>query len=277
MLTQRKPVTATAPAPDPGDSSAGTEAPPPARLSTLRGAWRRLSLRWDVVLIVLTSLICLIGLRYFSMSNTATSQPRLFDEGTLALYNGRKNSPLYLALLGEVFDVTKGRRHYDGGKGYGGFVGRDASKAFVTGDFTNDLTDDVKDLSPEAYKSLVEWRAFYHKEYTYKGRLVGRLYDGKGQPTRLLRAVQEGATKAKSEEEAQRELEAKLPACNVRWTEAEGGTVWCDGGAHPRKVFLQLPGGKPTTRCACFAEIGWSDLRQIYPDCSPEAHTCKVS
>ena len=39
--------------------------------------------------------------------------------------------------------------------------------------------------------------------------------------------------------------------------------MWCDGGAYPRKLFGQLPGGKPTTRCACFKELGWSDLRQV--------------
>ncbi|GLC60265.1 hypothetical protein PLESTB_001592300 [Pleodorina starrii] len=201
----------------------------------------------------------------------------MFNKDTLAAYNGKKNSPLYLAILGEVFDVTKGRRLYGEEKGYGGFVGRDGTRAFVTGDFTpRGLIDDVEGLSPEQLKSLIEWRAFYHKQYTFKGRLVGPFYDGAGRPTRLLRRVEEDAAKAKSEEELQREAEAKWPSCNVRWTESEGGTVWCDGGAYPRKVFLQLPGGKPTTKCACFAELGWSDIRQVYPDCAPDATSCKV-
>ena len=42
-----------------------------------------------------------------------------------------------------------------------------------------------------------------------------------------------------------------------------GGFVWCDSGQHPRKIFSQLPGGKPTTFCACFKEVGWSDVRQV--------------
>ncbi|EFJ48787.1 hypothetical protein VOLCADRAFT_90628 [Volvox carteri f. nagariensis] len=202
----------------------------------------------------------------------------LFDDETLALYNGKKNTPLYLAILGEVFDVTKGRRFYGDEKGYGGFVGRDASRAFVTGDFTpKGLIDQVEDLTPEQFKSLVEWRAFYHKQYTYKGRLVGRFYNSEGRPKRLLKRIEEEAARAKSDEELQREVEAQWPSCNVRWTESEGGTVWCDGGAYPRKVFMQLPGGnKPTTKCACFQELGWSDLRQVYPDCAPDAHSCKV-
>jgi hypothetical protein len=34
---------------------------------------------------------------------------------------------------------------------------------------------------------------------------------------------------------------------------------------YPRKLFLDMDGGQPTWRCACFKELGWSDLRQIYP------------
>ncbi|KXZ41727.1 hypothetical protein GPECTOR_302g822 [Gonium pectorale] len=200
----------------------------------------------------------------------------LFNEESLARYNGKSDSPLYLVILGEVFDVTKGRRHYDSDKGYGCFIGRDSTRAFITGDFENDRTDDVTDFTPEQLKGLVEWRAFYHKQYTFKGRLVGRFYDVRGRPTRALLAVEEQAAKARSEEELQREWEAQWPACSVRWTQAEGGTVWCDDGAYPRKVLTQLPGGNPTTRCACFKEIGWSDVRQVYPGCAPDASQCSV-
>ncbi|ONL94634.1 BTB/POZ domain-containing protein NPY2 [Zea mays] len=35
-----------------------------------------------------------------------------------------------------VFDVTKGRSHYGPGGGYHHFAGRDASRAFVSGNFT---------------------------------------------------------------------------------------------------------------------------------------------
>lgn len=42
---------------------------------------------------------------------------RLFDPEALKLYDGKKNAPMYLAILGSVFDVTKGRKKYDGGCG----------------------------------------------------------------------------------------------------------------------------------------------------------------
>jgi cytochrome b involved in lipid metabolism len=40
---------------------------------------------------------------------------------------------LRLAILGEVYDVTAGRRHYGKDGGYSFFAGRDASRAYVTG------------------------------------------------------------------------------------------------------------------------------------------------
>ena len=56
---------------------------------------------------------------------------------------------LLLAVLGEVFDVSKGAKHYAPGMGYSFFTGRDGSRAFVTGDFTEaGLVDDLTGLSP---------------------------------------------------------------------------------------------------------------------------------
>ena len=43
-----------------------------------------------------------------------------------------------------------------------------------------------------------------------------------------------------------------------------GGHVWCDGeDMRPRKIFIQLPGGKPSSRCACMEGMGWTDVRQV--------------
>lgn len=49
-------------------------------------------------------------------------------------------------------------------------AGRDGSRAFITGDFTESgLTDDVTDLTAQELHSLHEWTQLYHKEYKYKG------------------------------------------------------------------------------------------------------------
>lgn len=52
-------------------------------------------------------------------------------------------------------------------------LGKDASRAFVTGDFTEaGLTDDVSDLPPSQIVALYDWLAFYQKDYTLVGRHV---------------------------------------------------------------------------------------------------------
>ncbi|KAL6751547.1 cytochrome b5-like heme/steroid binding domain-containing protein [Haematococcus lacustris] len=203
---------------------------------------------------------------------------RLFTPETLALYNG-VGAPLYLGILGEVYDVTKGKTHYGPGQGYHHFVGKDASRAFVTGDFKYGLTDDVAGLSPEHCAGLLHWRDFYrnHSTYALKGRVIGRFFNEHGQQLPALKKVERLAAQAKSAEQLQQESEAQWPPCGVRWSQANGGVVWCEGGRYPRKIFTQADGGQPTTRCACFDEMGWSDTRQVYENCRPEAHECATS
>ncbi|XP_064127673.1 neuferricin isoform X5 [Loxodonta africana] len=50
---------------------------------------------------------------------------RLFIAEELARYRGGPGDPgLYLALLGRVYDVSSGRRHYEPGAHYSGFAGK---------------------------------------------------------------------------------------------------------------------------------------------------------
>lgn len=63
---------------------------------------------------------------------------------------------LRLAIVGEVFDVTPGERHYAAGKNYENLVGRDASKAFISGDFLNDQTPSLDGVVRE--KWIQVWR-----------------------------------------------------------------------------------------------------------------------
>jgi len=48
---------------------------------------------------------------------------KVFTQEELGNYKGVDGSPVYLAVLGHVFDVTKGRKHYGPGGGYEFFAG----------------------------------------------------------------------------------------------------------------------------------------------------------
>jgi hypothetical protein len=51
---------------------------------------------------------------------------------------------------------------------YGGFLGKDGSRAFVTGDFTEEgFTDDVSDFTEDQCQGLNNWVQFYADEAKY--------------------------------------------------------------------------------------------------------------
>ncbi|KAL7747248.1 hypothetical protein RI367_007459 [Sorochytrium milnesiophthora] len=92
----------------------------------------------------------------------------------LRQYDGTDPSkPIYLAVMGDVFDVTEGREYYGPGGGYSFFAGRDAGRAFVTGCFQTHLTPDVRGLSEGELKEIDNWRSFYqtHDKYFYVGKV----------------------------------------------------------------------------------------------------------
>ncbi|KAG9281741.1 neuferricin [Astyanax mexicanus] len=227
--------------------------------------------------------------RWLLQFSPAVDPGRLLHQQELSQYSAAEPSKgLYLSLLGRVFDVGKGRKHYGPQGGYRFFTGRDASKAFVTGDFTEDgLTDDVSDLSPAQIVALYDWLTFYQKDYTPVGRLIGRFYTETGEPTDALRQVEaslaEGLRlKAQAEEENQ-----QFPSCNSEWSSTSGGRVWCStksGGVHrdwtgvPRMLFSP---GSGHTRCVCVQpdaqkQSNNPNLKE-YKDCSTHAESCLLS
>ncbi|KAF9113669.1 hypothetical protein BGX27_001086 [Mortierella sp. AM989] len=93
----------------------------------------------------------------------------------LELYDGTDPSkPIYLAVRGEVFDVTAGRPYYARGGGYGFFSGRDASRAYTTGCFETHLTHDLRGLTPEQIADVDGWANFYrnHPKYFKIGTVI---------------------------------------------------------------------------------------------------------
>lgn len=56
-------------------------------------------------------------------STQSKSNIRVLTREELAKFDGIQNKELYLAILGKIYDVTKGARHYKSGESYNYFVG----------------------------------------------------------------------------------------------------------------------------------------------------------
>ncbi|RAL41911.1 hypothetical protein DM860_009093 [Cuscuta australis] len=230
-------------------------------------------------------LLSFILFNFFPPNHPSSSRPpapRLFVPEQLALYNGSDpNLPILLSIIGSVFDVTKGKNHYGVGGSYNHFSGRDASRAFVSGNFTGDgLTDSLHNLSSTEVKSIVEWRDFYFKTYTFVGKLVGRYYDSGGNPTKNLKGAEAKAARGAQLLEKQKIEEEKIPSCNSKWSQDEGSEVWCDEG-YPRLVQRPIEiaiTGKMSKRCACYKKDELDHHRglEVYQGCHYFAQKCRL-
>lgn len=226
----------------------------------------------------------------------------VFSSEQLSFFDGsRPSKDVCLALLGRVYNVQRGHKHYAPGGGYHFFAGKDATRAFVTGDFTEaGLIDDVSGLSHQDILGIQEWSNFYEKEYELVGLLQGTYYDAEGHVTERMREVIGLIEDAKLWKAAQTKEAEVFPPCNSEWHKDSGGRVWCttkSGGIHrewtgvPRKLFN--PGTK-TSRCACVKNFGpplssYADVDEEgtrgdldnpnlheYPGCSPTSNSCKL-
>ncbi|XP_024890909.1 neuferricin [Temnothorax curvispinosus] len=196
---------------------------------------------------------------YFGL-NENSGGPKVFTMNELKRHTNLENG-LYLSILGQVFDVTKGEKHYGPGGTYHAFTGRDASLAFITGEFDDQgLTDDISSLSQRQVKALDDWLQFYNANYIYKGKLYGRYYNQDGSPTAEFRKVQEKLLLAKREKAMEEKQERMFPLCNIEWNRDTGTVFWCtekSGGIErdwtgvPRILFETAGAQGSSSRCAC--------------------------
>ncbi|KAI0921983.1 hypothetical protein AcW1_004184 [Taiwanofungus camphoratus] len=99
---------------------------------------------------------------------------RLFSERMLATFDGSNElKPIYLAIDGDVYDVSANRATYGPGGAYHMLAGKDAARAYGTGCFSTHLTHDVRGLSEQELKGVENWKKFYaeHKKYVKIGRV----------------------------------------------------------------------------------------------------------
>ncbi|XP_011494828.1 PREDICTED: neuferricin [Ceratosolen solmsi marchali] len=209
----------------------------------------------------------------------------LFTTSALKKYTNL-NDGLYLSILGQVFDVTKGAKHYGPGETYHAFTGRDGSAAFITGDFTeNGLTDDISSLTNKQIQSLITWLEFYRKTYIYKGKLIGRYYNNDGNPTNERYKLEEKVQIGKKSDLDEEQKKIKYPPCNIEWDVNTGTRVWCtknSGGiarnwiGAPRMLYDDVKSKK--YRCACIRlDIEFEENEFIikqYEGCAENATAC---
>ena len=193
--------------------------------------------------------------------------------------------------------MSKGIKHYGKGGTYNMFAGRDASRAFVTGDFQEEgLLDDVTDLETSTFSGIKEWADFYEREYRRIGRVTGTYFDSNGYPTAAYNVLQDKYKQVDVEEESRKHLDQQYPLCNSEWSQEQGVTkFWCtdtSGGIKrswvgvPRELFIP---GTRHSRCACVdlekkqhGEPGIvydepeDPLVQEYEGCDPKSSECFV-
>lgn len=90
-------------------------------------------------------------------------------------YDGTQpDGRVLVAVNGNVFDVTRGKKFYGPGGPYAAFGGRDASRGLATFSVTaTDLEyDDLSDLSPADMESVREWEMQFKEKYDLVGKLL---------------------------------------------------------------------------------------------------------
>ena len=198
----------------------------------------------------------------------------------VANFRGKKfggpESPLYLVILGEVFDVSTGRDKYEGE--YGQFLGHDASRSFHTGEFKDDeVRSDILDFgATQKLLDVTGWRDFYRKHETYKfvGRVVGSYYDRDGRATATLEEVERLKETALTRQAADAAFGQTVLGCNMKHVAAEHSTV-IDCRSHPADAGSGLPltprlltwrtaFGHESQRCAC-VPAHWTPADMLPP------------
>jgi predicted heme/steroid binding protein len=218
---------------------------------------------------------------WYPVTKADVSKYTVFSPENLTIYNGELHPRIYLAFLGEVWDVTLGERFYGKEGGYHFFSGKDASRAYVTGQFNEDgLNDDVTDFDIDQIGGLLNWYDFYHnhEEYFKVGTVTGRYFTDKGKQTKYFQKIKVRFQHFRDWTKEQETMRKLHPDCNMQSWENKDGEVWCDKGV-PRRIRFGLDKGLDKARCACYSaeEIAVEEPEHalLYPNCEKFSTRCK--
>ncbi|XP_029316388.1 neudesin isoform X1 [Cottoperca gobio] len=120
----------------------------------------------------------------------STKPVRLFTEEELKRYDGsEEGQPLYMAVKGVVFDVTKGKEFYGKGAAYNALVGKDSTRAVAKMSLDpEDLTSDTKGLTEQQLQSLESvFEGTYKTKYPIVGYTASRILTDDGSPNEAFK------------------------------------------------------------------------------------------
>ncbi|KAK2767822.1 hypothetical protein FQN54_003983 [Arachnomyces sp. PD_36] len=151
--------------------------PPPAEVT---------SIATPVNLILLSLFIFIVYLQFRPKPSVQLPQGpapvvfRTFTPSTLLPFNGEGGAPVYLAVRGQVFDVSSGRNFYGPGGPYENFAGRDATRGLACQSFDEDMLtkdlkgplDDLSGLNDDELENLRGWEERFSEKYLVVGKLV---------------------------------------------------------------------------------------------------------
>mmetsp|Transcript_8843 Transcript_8843/g.19096 ORF Transcript_8843/g.19096 Transcript_8843/m.19096 type:complete len:247 (-) Transcript_8843:377-1117(-) len=138
------------------------------------------------------------------------------------------SNPIWLSILGKVYDVTTGEDFYGAEKGgYRFYSGRDASPCFSTGNNTPEGADEnLDEWEDKKLIAAYEWSVFYedHETYQYLGDFAGSKYfDAQGNELDYRKNIVSRSKEAKKimDEEKERKKAERIKARKERKAENE--------------------------------------------------------
>ncbi|KAF9033824.1 cytochrome b5-like heme/steroid binding domain-containing protein [Panaeolus papilionaceus] len=108
--------------------------------------------------------------------NLAPPKDDPFTTEQLKEFDGSDPSkPIYVAIKGDIFDVTAKAEVYGAGRSYNVFAGKDGSKGLGMSSLKpEDAVSDYSTLDEKDMKVLDDWHSFFSKRYN----VVGKVSDG---------------------------------------------------------------------------------------------------
>jgi len=108
-----------------------------------------------------------------SSKSADTGELRVFTKEELQQFNGMDKPQVFLALKGDVFDVTPGFAFYGPAGAYEVLGGRDASRALGKMDLDKSAVENphLEDFDEKDHKTLNDWHTRMSSKYTLVGKL----------------------------------------------------------------------------------------------------------